>query len=765
MKNTTKPKNPLRKRILRDIHKEKGKYISIFLFLTLMISMVSGMLISSQSMMQAYDEGIEKYNLESGHFATYACASLEALQSVADSMDTKADIYEQYFYNIDFAIDGNNDYSIRIYKNRTNINSYSIFDGSEPKKDSEIAIDRLFAENNKLSVGDTITVDKKKLTICGTVSVPDYSCLYENNSDSLFNASTFTVGFVTDDYFNEFNKNKLTYSYAYLFKDRSMNDKQSYNAGTKLMKQINQELNSSGNYLTDFLKRQDNKAITFTRSDMDGDSTSTIFLLYIIVALLAFIFALMTLSSIESEASAIGTLRASGYTRNELIRHYMVAPVIILLIAAIIGNILGYTYLQKVMAGFYYHSYSLPVYRVVWNANAFLLTTIIPIGILLAINFIALYAKLKLSPLQFIRHEMSTVKKKSVPKLPDFKFFTRFRLRTILQNIPNYITMGIGIFMANILFLYCASFLPILDNHTENVLNKLIAQYQYILNYPVEVDNTNAERFCMNELSDEGDSEVVIYGIADDSQYITTVDMPDNVGDVIVSKQYMKLHGYKNGDTITLHEKYGDNTYSFTITGSYDYPAAMSLFMSIDNYNKILDKETDYYTGYFCDELIDGLSEDMVYNIMGPDEYSNLSTQMKDSFGLMLPFMKYLSLTIFILVIYLLSKIVLEKNATAISLTKILGYNNSEISSIYIIATAIAVIINIAISIPLCLLIIKLIFQYMFMHYDIWIQVYINPSIFVQMVLWDILCYALLSALQFIRIRKIPMEEVLKNVE
>lgn len=63
-------KNPLRKRILRDIRKEKGKYISIFLFLTFMISIVSGMLVTSLSMMHTYDDGIETYKLEDGHFST-----------------------------------------------------------------------------------------------------------------------------------------------------------------------------------------------------------------------------------------------------------------------------------------------------------------------------------------------------------------------------------------------------------------------------------------------------------------------------------------------------------------------------------------------------------------------------------------------------------------------------------------------------------------------------------------------------------------------
>lgn len=111
------------------------------------------------------------------------------------------------------------------------------------------------------------------------------------------------------------------------------------------------------------------------------------------------------------------------------------------------------------MEDMYYHSYSLPVFKVVWNANAFLLTTVIPIAILLVINYLALRSMLGLSPLNFLRHDLSKRKKKHVTKLPDFNFLTRFRIRTILQNRSNYITMAIGILMANILFIFSASML------------------------------------------------------------------------------------------------------------------------------------------------------------------------------------------------------------------------------------------------------------------------------------------------------------------
>ena len=45
-----------------------GKYIVIFLFMTLTIGFVSGFLVADDSMLAAYDEGFEKYNIEHGNF-------------------------------------------------------------------------------------------------------------------------------------------------------------------------------------------------------------------------------------------------------------------------------------------------------------------------------------------------------------------------------------------------------------------------------------------------------------------------------------------------------------------------------------------------------------------------------------------------------------------------------------------------------------------------------------------------------------------------
>ena len=63
-------KNPLRKRLIRELKSEVGKYFVIFLLLMTTIGFVSGFLVADGSMITAYNESFTKYNIENGHFKT-----------------------------------------------------------------------------------------------------------------------------------------------------------------------------------------------------------------------------------------------------------------------------------------------------------------------------------------------------------------------------------------------------------------------------------------------------------------------------------------------------------------------------------------------------------------------------------------------------------------------------------------------------------------------------------------------------------------------
>ena len=100
---------------------------------------------------------------------------------------------------------------------------------------------------------------------------------------------------------------------------------------------------TSGNQVEDYTPAYANPAITFATDDMGSDLAMGGVILDVLIVIIAFIFAVTISNTVKKESMTVGTLRASGYTKGELVRHYLAAPVIVTFVSAIIGNILGYT--------------------------------------------------------------------------------------------------------------------------------------------------------------------------------------------------------------------------------------------------------------------------------------------------------------------------------------------------------------------------------------------------------------------------------------
>lgn len=89
-----KIKNPLIRRIPRELTGDWKKYLVVSLFLILMIGFVSGMYVANESMMTAADEGVGRYKLEDGHFEL----KKKADETLLDAIKTgdKADVRQYY---------------------------------------------------------------------------------------------------------------------------------------------------------------------------------------------------------------------------------------------------------------------------------------------------------------------------------------------------------------------------------------------------------------------------------------------------------------------------------------------------------------------------------------------------------------------------------------------------------------------------------------------------------------------------------------------
>lgn len=811
-------KNPLRKRLPRELKGELGKYLVVFILMVLTIGMVSGFLVADGSMIVAYNDGFEKYNIENGNFRT----NQQIYKSQKEEIQNLGiKLYENFY--IEEPLD--NGSTMRFFKNRTEINGVCLMKGELPKATGEIAIDRMYADNNDLKVGDTLKSQSGKQTwkITGLVALSDYSCLFQNNNDSMFDSVKFGVSVVTPEEFDTLDQDKLQYNYSWIYDKQPKTEKEEKDVSEELMENIGEIVT-----LEAFVPRYLNQAITFTGDDMGSDKAMMIILLYIVIVIMAFVFGITISNTIRRESGVIGTLRASGYTRRELIRHYMALPVLVTLVGALVGNILGYTVFKNVCAGMYYGSYSLPTYVTVWSAEAFLLTTVVPVIIMLVVNYGVLRHKLRLSPLKFLRRDLSGRKRKKAINLsPVIKIFSRFRLRVIFQNMSNYLVLFIGIIFANLLLMFGLLLPSALSHYQVEIQNNMLAKYQYMLQIPASAvsgnkfdglisllefymdsrtDNEDAEEFSaysLNTLPGKYKSEeVLLYGIEPDSRYVAidfndtkdiyessenttdTKDKKDEAGNkvkadnkntanaekesaaVYISSAYADKFLLHVGDTITLKEKYEKEKYSFKIAGVYAYTAALCVFMPRSELNDIFDLGEDYYSGYFSGTELTDIKSQYIGSVVDLDALTKISRQLDVSMGSMMGMVNGFAIVIYMVLIYLLSKIIIEKNAQSISMVKILGYTNGEISRLYILSTSMVVVLCLLLSLPLETVIMKVLFREMMLSsISGWITLWIDPMIYLQMFAAGIVTYAVVALLEFRRIKKVPMDEALKNVE
>ena len=780
-------KNPLRKRLIRELFGEFGKYAVIFLFMMVTIGMVSGFLVAGDSMILAYDESFDKYQIEDGHFEMQDELKSSMIEKLEDGNKT---IYPLYYKDMETTIQEEEDrkITVRVYENRTDINKICVMKGRLPEADDEVGIDRMFADNNQLEVGDEIVVGDQKLTISGLVALSDYSALFSDNNDTMFDAVAFGVACVTPKTFRKLSEDNLHYVYAWRYQEEPKDDKEESKWSDDFVELVAKQAMHSGLTIEEYLPRYANQAIQFTGDDIGGDRQMMIVLLYIIIVIMAFVFSVTIKHTITKEAAVIGTLRASGYTKMELFVHYITMPVVVSLVAALIGNITGYTVFKDVVADMYYGSYSLPTYVTVWNADAFVMTTVYPLLIMIVTNGYVLVKKLQLSPLQFIRRDLTKNKNKKAVRLPHFKFFSRFRLRIILQNRSNYATLFLGILFADVLLMFGLMMGPLLKNYQNEIIDNMVAKYQYVLSAQVETDNPDAEKYCLTGLSYHSktrEEDISVYGIVDNSKYFDEK-MPDD--GILVSDGTAEKYGIKKGDTMTLYESYSDNVYSFEVKDIINYPSGLAVFMSYDEYIDTFDtdtsymenlvsdpalflkqfasaKQSQYFTGYFSNEKLTDIDEKYISSCITEEDLTKVTRQMNISMGSMFGIIKYFALVLAAILIYLLTKVILEKNANSISMVKILGYENREIAGLYLMSTTLVVIISVIIGMFLSAAFMIVIWKAIMSSFNGWITVNIPAVVYPEMFALMMAGYIAVSILQFYKIKKIPMEDALKNVE
>lgn len=785
---------PLARRLPRELRHNLGKYVGIFLLMCASIALTSGFLLAAHSISVIIDGMRDEYAIEDGRFTTSFEATEAQLDAARDAADGVGgvDVYENFSVDARFRKaegDDGTSRTLRTYAHRTEVDLAAYCEGRVPEADDEVAVDRVFATNNGLSVGDEVTLTGRTYTVVGIMTQPDSQALFADNSDFTVNTITYGVAEVSQAGLRALEDagGAAAYTYSFSFRDRSL----SVAERTDAEKDMVSALADADARVDDLVDADSNQGIGYAASDVTGDSAMWTVLLDIIIVIMAFVFVVLTNATIEDESAIIGTLLASGYRRREIVLHYLTLPAVVGVLASALGCVLGVTFFTTPMKDLYYGSYSLPPFQVSWDWGIFLKCAVAPAALLVLITLLGLLRKMGKTPLQFLRHEASDKSgTKRGFRLPErLGFAARFRIRVFLRNLGNFATLFVGIGFASLLLLFALAILPTMNHYADNLVNSLVAEHQYTLKAPVELEGTDDERAHPVNTTDNGaekiaqaekyavytlqydrgegngEETVTVYGISPDSAYWKDVNVGG--GRIVFGGGLIDKFGLSEGDTVSMYDKYEDETRKMEFAGdscTWGSRFDMNLYMSLDDFNEFFGNDADYFNAYASDEE---LELDPLYfaSETTPDDMRAIGDQFTGMMDKMIGMLLSLSVFIFLLFIYLLTKAVIDRSARSISYMKVFGYRDREISKLYIRSITICVVASLVLCLPLIIGSLTAIFKSMLISYSGNIEIYVPRTAMAQTVAAGLATYLAVAALHTRSIRRVSLSEALKVQE
>ena len=517
--------------------------------------------------------------------------------------------------------------------------------------------------------------------------------------------------------------------------------------------------------LKSFKNAKDNPRINASADDISVNKSGALIAGVIVIMLIAYVTAVFVSNSIEKESKVIGTLLSLGYERHELVRNFVILPVIVSCIGGLVGTMLGFASIPlQIQDNVTYFSYpkietKYPIYLLVYGV-------IVPLFLSLLINYIVLTQKLSLTPLSMLRKTRNADKGMNL-KLNNMKYLNVFRIKLFVREMKSNITIALGIFISLLLVVLSVNIYSATTTVVDETENDVQFGYMYYLSYPE--NNTkqyDADVCYLKQLNKEiygFNMTVSILGVDSNNRYYS---IPETLEDdeLIISSSVAYKFGLSVDDQFVLSDDENKIQYTFKVKDIIQYAPGLYVFMNIDSMRSCFDKADDYYNLLISDNKLD-IHQSRIYSTTTGQDLKDAATIFNKLMMGMIYMLIVASVLVFVIVMYLMVRMVIERQKNYISLFKLMGYSEKEMSKLYLRNNSYLVLLSVLVFTPISKWVIDSIYPLMVknrsvgFNLDYTIDKYL--FIFGLVVFSYIIAYLLAKA----RLRKVTLSEVLKDVE
>lgn len=521
--------------------------------------------------------------------------------------------------------------------------------------------------------------------------------------------------------------------------------------------------------LTQFLIAADNPRMDAAAGDVVINRFAGILAGIILMVLFTYVISVFVIHNIEKESSVIGALYALGVTRGQLLFHYLLNPLLISFLGGAVGCILGFSeYGTGWQMGDSIAYYSLPPMRIVTPGYLLFYSLIMPPVTAAVVNYLVINKKLKCTALSLLRNEQTAGKAGRIQNmnLGNMKFLLRFQIRQMLREIRSAFAVVIGMFICLLILMMSIDCAVLCINFGNACLEETKYAYMYTYKYPTEdvpdggtpayVENLKKEAYGYN-------LDVTVLGIDDGNPYFPIV-TADKKNEIVISSAAAQKFGVKVGDKLVLSDEVNERDYAFTVKNIVNFTSGVYVFLDRDVMQELFDQEDDYYNVVFADHALD-IDNGRLYATVSKENVEESSQIFTDMMGPMVVMLVAISALIFMIVMYLMMKVMIDRSAFSISLMKVFGYRRREIRRLYLDGNFYVILLGALICVPLAKWSMDLVYPYCIANVAIGMDLKFTPQIYIMIYGGIWLCYIVINFLLVGRLNKLVPAEVLKNRE
>lgn len=519
--------------------------------------------------------------------------------------------------------------------------------------------------------------------------------------------------------------------------------------------------------LMTFVKAGDNARIQAASGDSELYRSVGTIAGAILLILISYVLSVFVVHSIDQESAVIGALYALGVKRKNLMAHYVTLPTVITFVSGLIGTLLGYSSLGvPIQMQDCYNYYSLPDLDVIYMPYLFIYGIVVPPVISIIVNSLVIRKRLSKPVLTMIRNEQKVGNGKDI-KLGNMSFMNLFKIRQMLRESRTGFTVVFGMFVSLLLAMMSLEIYTYCANVNRDYVNDTKYEYMYTYKYPTEeVPEGGYEAYAktLKKKIYGYNFDITVMGLTENNPFFD-VNLSDSSSKVAISSSIAYKYGLDVGDTLTLKDDEADKIYAFEIASVAQYAPSFMVFMPYDKALELFDEPEDYFNVVFSDHALD-VETGRLYATTTKTDVKKAAGIFSDIMQGMILTIGGVSVLIFIVVMYLMMKVMIDRSSFNIALIKIFGYRNKEVKKMYLDGNFYIITIGSLISIPLTKWIMDVAYEPAFVpniacgidkSFPFWMYLAIFAGI--------LILYFIINHLLIRRIRKMVPAEVLKNRE